>query len=218
MRRVAGRRRASLTASAHHERLELEGLAYLDAAQTYLEPAPPLLVAVGGFSGTGKSTLSASLAPRLGSAPGAIHLRSDLERKALHGADELTRLPSSAYTPGESARVYEVLASKARTTIAARHAVVVDAVFSTPEERAAIEAVARERDVAFCGLWLTADPAHLSARISARTGDASDANEAVLKVQLERGAGNVGWHAIDAGGAPAATLMRAEDALVRFLK
>ena len=68
-------------------------------------PPPPRLVAVGGLSGSGKTTLAATLAPWFGAAPGALHLRSDLERKRLAGARELERLPASAYTRGASAAV-----------------------------------------------------------------------------------------------------------------
>ena len=87
---------------------------YLRAALGYLEVAPPQLVAVGGLSGTGKTTLAASLAPWLGRAPGAIHLRTDLERKRLAGVGELDRLPESAYSQEARKRIYDVLHEKAR--------------------------------------------------------------------------------------------------------
>src|SRR5262249_14596381 len=58
-----------------------------------IRPAPPALVAIGGLSGTGKSQLAAALAPELGPAPGAIVLRSDVERKALEGRSENEHLP-----------------------------------------------------------------------------------------------------------------------------
>ena len=59
--------------------------AYLDLAQRFLAPAPARLVAIGGISGTGKSTLARALAPGLGAAPGAVVLRSDVIRKKLFG-------------------------------------------------------------------------------------------------------------------------------------
>jgi hypothetical protein len=82
---------------------------YLQAALDYVAPTPPQLVAVGGLSGSGKTTLAAALAPCIGSAPGAVHLRSDLERKALAGVGELERLPDTAYTAEAHRRVYAVL-------------------------------------------------------------------------------------------------------------
>jgi aminoglycoside phosphotransferase family enzyme len=55
---------------------------YLQAALGYLNPPSPQLITVGGLSGTGKTTLSAVLAPVIGPPPGAMHFRSDLERKS----------------------------------------------------------------------------------------------------------------------------------------
>ena len=55
-------------------------------------PASLRLVVVGGVSGTGKSTLAASLATEIGATPGAIHLRTDLERKSLFGVSDATKL------------------------------------------------------------------------------------------------------------------------------
>jgi aminoglycoside phosphotransferase family enzyme len=85
---------------------------YLRSALAYAAPLPPRLIAIGGLSGTGKSTLGAALAPRLGSAPGAVHLRSDLERKALFGVDETVRLSDDAYGQDASERVYGTLLRK----------------------------------------------------------------------------------------------------------
>ena len=112
---------------------------YLDAATAYLAPPVPQLVAVGGLSGTGKSTLASGLAPQIGPAPGAVHLRSDLERKSLFGVGETTRLGPEAYTPAAGEKVYAVLYSKMRHVLAAGHAGIVDAVFARPEERTEIE-------------------------------------------------------------------------------
>ena len=205
--------RARLASAETRRGLERSGRSYLDAAIAYLEPPAARLIAVGGFSGTGKSTLARALGPRLGPAPGAVHLRSDLERKALHGVDELQRLPASAYSAAEGRRVYEALSCKARAALAAGHAVIADAVFSTPEERAAIEAVAREQHIAFDGLWLTASAAVLAGRIARRTNDASDATADVLHAQVQRGTGHMTWREIDASGDAAATLATAERAL-----
>ena len=76
-----------------------------------------------------------ALAPELGSAPGAVHLRSDLERKSLFGVEETVRLPAQSYTPEASAEVYAIVLRKARLALAAGQSVIADAVYSTPEER-----------------------------------------------------------------------------------
>src|SRR5262249_25626217 len=88
--------------------------AYFDFARRFIEPSAPRLVAVGGLSGTGKSALAYALAPQLAPAPGAVVLRSDVERKTLFDKDEHDKLPEAAYSPAVTARVYATIADKAR--------------------------------------------------------------------------------------------------------
>eukprot|EP01041_Mallomonas_annulata_P028090 gene28090-49879_t len=57
--------------------------AYVEAAIAHLEPTAPVLTAVGGFSGSGKSTFARAVAPQLGASPGAVILRTDEVRKRL---------------------------------------------------------------------------------------------------------------------------------------
>ena len=173
---------------------------YLAHAIRYLTPAPPRLIAVGGLSGSGKSTLAATLAPGLGPAPGALHLRSDVERKAMLGVAETERLDASHYTAAMSDRVYARLYEQAAAALAAGHSVVVDAVFQKPEERARIADIAAAHAAPFHGLWLEADAATLSQRVTERVGDASDATADVVGLQLARDSGEVTWTRIDAGG------------------
>jgi hypothetical protein len=188
---------------------------YFEAALGYLAPAPARLVAVGGLSGTGKTTLAAALAPSMGCAPGAVHLRSDLERKALAGVAELERLPGHAYTAQARAGVYRALEERARLALAAGHCVIVDAVLAGESDRAAIEAVAAGLGVPFTGLWLEAEPAKLEARVADRRDDASDATPETVRAQLRNGMGALSpaWITVDAGGTVAETVRRAASAL-----
>jgi aminoglycoside phosphotransferase family enzyme/predicted kinase len=189
----------------------------LNEAGAYLVPPAPRLVAIGGLSGTGKSTLGRALAPDLGPAPGAVHLRSDLERKRLGGVSETTRLGPDAYTQAASDEVYAVLRAKARRVLAAGHAAIVDAVLDRPEQRAAVEALAHELRIPFRGLWLEAPSDDLVHRVETRTGDASDATGTVVRLQLARDTGALtpAWRRIDAGGSAEATLEQARAALAR---
>jgi aminoglycoside phosphotransferase family enzyme/predicted kinase len=188
---------------------------YLEVATGYLTPGPPRLVAVGGLSGTGKSTLAGALAPELGPAPGAVHLRSDLERKTLYGVEETVRLGPEAYTTEAGAAVYAVLVRKARLALSAGHAAIVDAVYASADERAGIEALAAELGVPLQGLWLEAGPRQLMDRVAARRDDASDATPDVVRRQLARDTGpfGAGWTRIDAGRSAAQTLAAARQAL-----
>ena len=193
--------------------LEAEAAAYLEQAVAALEPPPPRLVAIGGLSGTGKTTLARGLAPGLGAAPGALVLRSDALRKHLMRVDETVRLPAEAYTPAVTQRVYAELARRAGVALAAGHTVLADAVYSRPEERAAIEAAARQAGAAFQGLWLETDLPARVARVDARSGDASDATAGVVRVQQGYETGDIAWARLDADGDPAAVLYAAKGML-----
>jgi uncharacterized protein len=179
---------------------------YLAAALSLASPVKPRLIAIGGYSGSGKSTLAAALAPGLGAAPGAIHLRSDVERKGLFGVEPEHTLGPDGYTAEASAQTYARVLEKARRALIAGHSVIVDAVFDRAVDRQAIEAVARACGVPFHGAWLQASREVLAARVAARVGDASDATIAVLDRQLARGSAGRQWHVLHAGGNADTTL------------
>jgi predicted kinase len=185
----------------------------LELATALIAPPPPTLVAIGGLSGTGKSVLARALAPELMPAPGAVVLRSDVERKALFGVAETERLPADAYTPEITKQTYAGLADKARRATSAGHSAVVDAVFAAPAERAAIAAVGAENKVTFRGLFLAADLATRIARVGHRSGDASDADARVAERQESYALGPLDWFAVDASRTPEQTLVRAREAV-----
>lgn len=204
---------AAVSEAGERANKEARAKGYFALALRFLAPAPPLLAAVGGLSGTGKSTLAGALAPDLGRAPGAVHLRSDIERKRMFGVGESERLPPDAYGAAAGARVYATLERKAGLALAAGQAVVVDAVHARPEERAAVAILAARRGVPFRGLWLEAPAGVLEQRVTERRADASDANAAVVRVQLGYELGPIDWVRIDASGPPGEVLERARAGL-----
>ena len=206
---------AAEAAPAQADALRAEARLYFDLAGACLALAPAILVAVGGLSGSGKSTVAAVVAPTLGPLPGARVLSSDRIRKALHGVAAETRLPAQAYQPEVSRAVYAAQRAQARATLDAGFAVVADAVFDRPDARATIEAVAREAGVAFHGVWLDAPLDVLGPRVAARSGDPSDATLAVLRAQAEAGPGDMTWTRLDASGDRATARARLRAALAR---
>jgi uncharacterized protein len=187
--------------------------AYFALACDLIAPSPPRLIAVGGLSGTGKSVLARTLAPNLAPAPGAVLIRSDVERKAMFGVAQTEKLPGEAYTPEVGQRVYDRLSKKARRVVAAGHSAIIDAVFAREAERASVTELARTHQFAFSGLFLTADLAVRIARVGDRVHDASDADAAVARQQEHYELGALDWTQINASGTPPETLARAKAAI-----
>jgi hypothetical protein len=175
-----------------------EARRFFSAAQDFLKAAPARLVAIGGLSGSGKSTLAKEVAPSIGRAPGAVHLRSDIERKRLLKVGMHERLPAAAYQPEITAKVYDMLRQLAAIALQAGQSVIIDAVHAKTEERAALAALAAQHHVAFTGFWLEAPAAMLVARVEARDNDASDARAPVVAQQLAWELGEIDWHKLDA--------------------
>jgi hypothetical protein len=188
-------------------------IAYLERAVAEVAPAMPRLVAIGGYSGTGKTTVARRLAPGFDPCPGALHLRTDIERKLMAGVSMDDRLPPESYTKQASDKVYAAVLEKARAALEAGWPVIVDAAFLDRGERYAVEQLARDCGAAFAGLWLEADEEVLVERVTARRGDASDATADVVHKQLARGAGKIEWARVDAGGSLDTTLAACKAAL-----
>lgn len=206
--KVAAARRDGAQA-ADRASIEISAQKYFQFARRVVAPPRPVLLAIGGLSGTGKSVLARAIAPSLGAAPGAIVLRSDVERKRLFGVDETAPLPKAAYSSDSTKRVYASLAEKAGRIISAGHSAIVDAVYADAGERSDIGQVALNRNVEFRGLFLTADLATRLSRVAGRVGDASDADRSIVREQSRYDLGRLAWPVIDASRTPQDTLAAA---------
>ncbi|WP_027169449.1 bifunctional aminoglycoside phosphotransferase/ATP-binding protein [Mesorhizobium sp. WSM3224] len=196
--------RAHVTATQVEEgsqdftKLIAEARSYFQLAQTLLAQTPTRLVAIGGLSGSGKTTVAEALAPQIGAPPGARIVESDRIRKAMHGVAAETKLPDKAYRPGVSERVYRQIAWRSELILAEGGSVVADAVFDKLEDRDRIERAASEADVPFAGFWLAADPSVLWRRVTERKAGPSDATIDILSRQLQRDVGPLIWRKIEA--------------------
>ncbi|MDK1373872.1 MULTISPECIES: bifunctional aminoglycoside phosphotransferase/ATP-binding protein [unclassified Sinorhizobium] len=196
--------RAHVTATQVEEsgeasaKLVAEARSYFDLARLLIQPVPVRLIAIGGFSGSGKTTVAETLAARVGAAPGARIVESDRVRKAMHRVSAETRLPPSAYRPEVSEKVYREMAERARPLLAAGGTVIVDAVFDKPENRNLMEKLAGELGIPLTAVWLDAEATLLCDRVASRSGGPSDADVDVLSGQLARDSGERGWRRIDA--------------------
>jgi uncharacterized protein len=182
--------------------------AYFELARRTIGPPAPMLVAIGGLSGTGKSVLARALAPGIMPLPGAVVLRTDVLRKQLFQVSETDRLPESAYRPEITEQIYEILLQRAVRVLAQGHSVVVDAIFADQAERDAIRDAARKLNVRFAGLFLVADVTTRMSRVGRRERDASDATPEIAGQQEKYNIGALDWTVIDASGTSEQTVQQ----------
>jgi len=161
---------------------------YLGVAERLMRPLEPVMVAMSGVSGSGKSKLAATLVGELQ----AVRLRSDVERKRLAGLQPTDR-PADAsaeatiYGDALTRRVYERLAERAAMLLDAGTSVIIDAACTRRWQRDLIAGLAHSRGVSLTWLEIDLPEDLLLARVTARQaagGDASDASAAVVKRQL----------------------------------
>ena len=170
---------------------------YLYHGLRYLAYQKPAVICIGGFSGSGKSTIAKMLVNEVCQSPGAILIRSDSERKHMFGVDETDDLSADHYTKKYSNMVYQRLLDKVKLVCRAGYPAVVDATFLTEMNRQRIQELVQEHRVAFYGFWLMAPVSVMMDRIIERGVDASNATVSVLKMQLNLDKGRIEWTPID---------------------
>jgi uncharacterized protein len=170
--------------TAEEERLRTRLGSHIRLAACHADPPRPLLVLMHGLSGSGKSHLAGRLAPQLP----AVWVRSDLERKRLHGMDPLAsasaELDSGLYDAAASERTYACLADIARRALGAGFNIIVDAAFLETSRREHFVGLAVELGARPVVLACQAPAEVLRRRVAARRDDPSDADLAVLEAQL----------------------------------
>jgi aminoglycoside phosphotransferase family enzyme/predicted kinase len=168
--------------AGERERALVSYRSYADLAERCTTPASPILLLTHGLSGTGKTVLSGMLLERRD----LIRLRSDVERKRLHGlaadADSRSGLDSGLYTAAASARIYEHLARTAEALLRAGYGVIVDAAFLRHAQRELMYGVARRLGRSCVVLALRAPERLLRERIAERHSRGHDASEADVHV------------------------------------
>ena len=181
--KVAALRAAqSDVAPAERQPLQAKCRAHLALAHELATSEQPALLILHGLSGSGKTALSQTVLQAIG----AIRIRSDVERKRLHGIGEAARSGSAVgegiYTAAAGAATYERVAQMAAHAIEAGFPVVVDAAFLERARRDRFRALASTLRCPFAILHAEAPDAVLRARISQRASAARDASEATAAV------------------------------------
>jgi len=163
------------------------------AAQLLAPRAAGALVLVGGVVGSGKSTAAARLAEALDRTQGVALLSSDRVRKHMAGIDALERTVSGPdaglYAPEAVARTYAGLLARAEPVLRSGRAAVLDATWSSREERARARALADSISAPVVFVEVRCDPSLLEGRLARRQqagADPSDAGPERLAVSLTR--------------------------------
>lgn len=169
------------------QRVRKEYLGYTELAERYTQPAHAMLIITHGLSGSGKTWLTQKLLETID----AVRVRSDVERKRLHGlappACSDSGIDTGLYTAAATQRTYEQLAQLAGAILEAGQSAIIDAAFLKRTQRDRLRALAADKRVPFITLDLHAPEQILRARIQQRRErehDASEADVAVLEHQL----------------------------------
>lgn len=180
--------RANQDGISSNEKMEAEEdfHEYLKLALHYIEPTKPQIIITRGLSASGKSTVSQSLLEHIG----AIRIRSDVERKRLHGIQpeetENIEIDKGIYNKEATERTYLKLAELTAQIIDAGYTVIVDGVFAQDGQRQLFKSLAAKKHIPFTILQCTASIDTLQKRITERKGGVSDANLAVLESQYAK--------------------------------
>ena len=160
---------------------------YLALAGSLAASERRALVVMHGLSGSGKTTVAQKMSESLG----AVRVRSDVERKRLHGLAAGARTHARAfggiYAPEATRLTYERLRQVARDAVESGYGVIVDAAFLRRAEREEFRALAQELGASFLIVSCRAPEAALRSRLAHREAMMSDASEAgvtVLENQL----------------------------------
>jgi uncharacterized protein len=160
---------------------------YLTYSVESIRPAPTAIMLTHGYSGSGKSTFAKGLVELVG----AIQIRSDVERKRMHGlaATSRTAAPpgTGLYDSAVTEETYARLCRLARHIVESGIPVIVDAAFLRKKQRRLFQNLAHDLGVPFFIFDMQASEATLENRITSRAQldqDPSDAGLDVLAHQI----------------------------------
>lgn len=158
----------------------VEAADYLDLATAKALTVQPMVIAMTGLSGTGKSAVARRLARALETALVA----SDVVRKELAGitGSAAASWGEGIYTAEWTAATYTRLYDHAREAIARGQPVILDATFLDGDERARAAATARESGVPFVLVETVCDEDEVTRRLSARQASGGSPSDASLEI------------------------------------
>jgi uncharacterized protein len=160
---------------------------YMTFAIESIGPMASAIVVMHGYSGSGKSTVAGHLVELLH----GVRIRSDVERKRMHGLDANAKAAApyggGLYDNTATDATYMRLAMIASQVVESGAPVIVDATFLLRKQRRQFDALASALGVPYFIVEVRAGKGVLEARLEARTRQEpgpSDAGIAVLSHQL----------------------------------
>lgn len=185
--------RESTTAGPVSDAAALQAGALVALGLRHLRAGLPRLVLLGGAPASGKSTVAELLGSRL---PAAV-LSADRTRKELAGLDPVEHHPEpfgkGLYSAAHTAAVYDALAARARFIVDHGETVVVDASFSTAQQRELFQHIALDLATPLVELECTAPKEVLAARLRDRDHEPSRYSDADLVIGSKLAAQREPW-------------------------
>ena len=175
VRAKVGALRADQLAGANRDAAAAHANAHLARANSYVQTwQRPLVLVVGGLSGTGKSTLAATIAANLG----CELLQTDAIRLDLFGRSERTTdFGQGNYSRDARQQVYKEMFSRAKTLHADGISVVLDGTFSMAQSLREAQRIICEPHTVFLAIECVCDPAVARQRILKRMSCATNVSD-----------------------------------------
>jgi len=180
--KVAWFRLRQLESPDERTKVHAESLSFVELARRHTHRPQAAITITHGLSGSGKTTCAQRLLERTG----AIRIRTDLERKRLHGLEAAAASGSNVgeglYTAESTRHTYSHVCTLARMVVQAGYRVVVDGAFLQRWQREMFRETATTLAVPFVIVDVPASEGTLRERIARRRQRGADASEATLDV------------------------------------
>lgn len=177
---------------AHQGRVEsfVDAQRHLQIAADHLRRGTVRLCTVRGLPGTGKSTVSAALAERVG----AVLIASDRVRKELQASGALSGEPGDfgrgLYSPESISLVYETMLARAKSHLENGLSVILDASWTDGRQLLEVAGLAISTEATHITLRCVAPMAVAATRLSTRAPGDSDATPQIARAMAASMAGD----------------------------